>query len=382
MSILDRYIARQYLFNIAALFVILFCMVVAIDASWNAGRYLGKAAELAADEGHEGSGVRRAAIAVLLVTDLWWPRLLQLFNYMNGLVLVGAMGFTCTQLVRHRELVAVLASGQSLVRIARPFLIVALGFLGLQALNQELVLPRIAPLLVRDHGDAGRRGLGASSIPLTPDGRGRLWYASTFDADAGTLRNVYIWERDASGVAVRRVHAPAAEWSDGGWTLADATVEARRTEGAGAEPGAPRALRIETDLDPTAMTMRRFEGFSQNLSWAQATRMLERINRLGLATEEARESAQRLERIRFGRVSIMACNLLTLAICLPFFLTRAPQNMLIPSLKAAPLAIVALVGAVLGVSTPVPGLPAAVAVFIPALVLLPVTIAMASTIKT
>ena len=62
--------------------------------------------------------------------------------------------------------------------------------------------------------------------------------------------------------------------------------------------------------------------------------------------------------------------------------TRVPGNMVAQSLKAAPLAIVALVGSVLGVSTEVPGLPAAVAVFIPALVLVPVSIAMVSTIKT
>ena len=102
--------------------------------------------------------------------SLRWPILL-------GVVLIGGMGFTCAQLVRHRELVAVLASGVSLRRIARPILIVAIMLIGLQALNQELVLPRIAPLLTRDHGEAGKRGLGADRVKLVGDirtGRGEF----------------------------------------------------------------------------------------------------------------------------------------------------------------------------------------------------------------
>lgn len=378
MSIIDRYIARQFLFNVAALFVILFCMVVAIDTSWNAGRYLNKAAKMAAQEGHEGFSIRQGTIAVLLVADLWWPRLLQLFNYMLGLVLVAAMGFTCTQMVRHRELVAVLASGQSLARVARPFLVVGVGMIGLQVLNQEFMLPGVAPLLTRDHGDAGERGLGMADVPLMPDGAGRLWYAKVFDADRGTLEGVYVWERDESGMALQRVYADRAVWEDGGWNFEGVKVESRQEARHAAVP----AARLETDLSPTALRMRRYEGYSQNLSWRQLGQMLDRLDRLGAGAPETRQTRERLERIRYGRVSVIACNLLTLAICMPFFLTRVPGNMVLQSLKCAPVAIVALIGAVLGASTPVPGLAASVGVFIPTLVLLPLLVAMWLTVKT
>ena len=122
MTILDRYIARQYLLNTIALLVLLGSFVVAVDVSLNIDRFLAAAEKV--DNG-SASTVRKLVVTVLLVADLWWPKLLQLFAYMVGLALVGAMGFTFTQMVRHRETVAALAGGISLRRLARPVLIVA-----------------------------------------------------------------------------------------------------------------------------------------------------------------------------------------------------------------------------------------------------------------
>src|SRR4030095_16197065 len=112
-------------------------------------------------------GLRQVVIMRLLGADIWWPRLLSLFNFLLGMVLVAAMGFTCSQLVRNRELVAVLTAGKSLYRVAMPIVAVALGMTAVQGLNQELVIPRVAPLLLRDQGDAGKRNLGQSRVPPT-----------------------------------------------------------------------------------------------------------------------------------------------------------------------------------------------------------------------
>ena len=78
---------------------------------------------------------------------MWGPRLLQLFNYMLGVAMVVGMGFTFAGMVRRRELVASIASGLSLQRMSRPVLLVALALTGLQALNYEFLMPRVAHLL-------------------------------------------------------------------------------------------------------------------------------------------------------------------------------------------------------------------------------------------
>jgi lipopolysaccharide export system permease protein len=316
-------------------------------------------------------------VTVMLVADLWWPRLLQLFNYTLGLVMVGAMGFTFSQLVRGRELVAVLASGLPLRRVARPVLVVSLALTALQILNQELVIPRIAPLLTRDHGDAGKRALTAGRINLTPDSANRIWYAASFDPENATLRDVTVWERDQSGLATRVISAASAVWNAGGWDLSGGRAESRTSLAqidGGKLPTPEEIRRLETDLDPTSLTMKRYESYRQSLSWRQIWRLLDR----GDLKEDRRAP---LERIAWGRVSIMVSNILGLVIAMPFFLRREPCNMVLQSLKGAPVAILALMGGVLGASAAIPGVPAPLGVFIPVLVLAPIAVASATGVK-
>ncbi|MCW5774932.1 MAG: LptF/LptG family permease [Phycisphaeraceae bacterium] len=379
MRLLDRYIARQFFVNVLVLFVLLFSFVVAIDVSLNVHRFIHNATKLARGGSEsEPSGARVAVVTAFLVADLWWPRLLQLFNFMLGLVMVAAMGFTLTQLVRHRELVAMLASGLSLRRVAAPILVVAFVMTGVQALNQEFALPRIAPLLARDTGQAGQHTMGASRVPLVADTLGRVWYARAFDADTGTLEDVYVWERDAQGMAVCRIHADRARWRGGGWDLDGGIAESRTNR---AEP-AVRVDRIETNLDPTELRVRRHDAYRHALSWGQLGQMLRVLDRLDRNAPEVRAKREQIQRERWGRVSIMASNVLALLIALPFFLSRTPGNMLVRTLRCAPVAIVSLLGGILGASAPVPGLPAALGVFVPTAVLGLVAVASLSTIRT
>jgi len=378
MTLLDRYIARQYLLNALLLLLILGGFVVTIDVSLNINRFVRQATELASQSGEDASDTRVGMLTVFLIADLWWPRLLQLFNYMNGLVLVGAMGFTCAQLVRHRELVAVLAGGQSLVRLSRPIFIVAVGLTGVQIVNQELVMPRVAPLLTRDAGDAGRHQMVASSLPPIADSLGRVWYAASFNPDAEQLTGLSVWVRSANGLASERIDAESAVWRDGGWDLRSGEAVSRTDQAAPTRP----VRRIETNLDPIELKTRQFSGYSQNLSWRQIGQMIRVYDGLGASDTQARVARERLERIRWGRVSAMLCNLLALAITLPFFMTRMPGDLMARSLKAAPVALLALVGGVIGSTATISGIPPAIGAFLPALSLLPVALAMIASVKT
>lgn len=379
MTLLDRYIARQYLVNIISLMVILCCFVVAVDFSLNLSRYWNS--DFFKDTPDVGFGVRRAVITTLLVLDLWWPRLLNLYNFMIGIVLVGAMGFTLTQLVRHRELVAVLTSGQSLFRVARPFLIVALGMTLLQAVNQQFIIPRIAARLTRDGGDLGKKEMGESPVPPTVDAAGRLLLARSFDADNDTMTDVYVWERDPiTTLPIRRLYARSATWTDGGWKLENGAWESRTDEGATAKP--QPASRFETDLDPTTLRMKQFANYGQNLSFTQASQMLRRVGTMGSDPDITRANKDQLIRAGFGRISSMISNFLTLLIAMAFFLSREPRNMVIQALKCAPIGIASIMGGVLGTSATVPGMPTSLSVFIPVMVLTPIAIAMLTRVRT
>ena len=378
MNTLDRYIARQYLFNTLALLVIMFSFVVAVDVALNLDKFLDSANRMMGPNG--GGAVRRVVLATLLVFDLWWPRLLQLFTYLVGMVLVAAMGFTFTQMVRYREMVAVLAGGISLHRMMRPVLIVAALFMVLKVINQECVLsqPKVAALLARDTNDAGIREWKDFPVRLASDSEHRVWLARRFDPGAGVMEDVTIWIRDQGGHAQSIIQADKAVWDSRGWVLTGAKIESTALSSSGSSAVLGRETppsRINTDLDPARLKFERFATFSETLSWAQISEML-------ASPSLKPEVEARLQRVRWGRVSQLLSSVLSLIITMPFFLIREPKNMLVQSLKASPIGIISLVGGVVLSSVAWPGLPPGFAVFIPVLVLVPVAIAAVSWLKT
>ncbi|MBX3388111.1 MAG: LptF/LptG family permease [Phycisphaeraceae bacterium] len=389
MKTIDRYIARQYLINIVALVVILFSFIIAIDLSLNFDKFMALAAKRGMTPDGDPSTARKLLLTIFLVFDYWWPKLVQLFNYMIGLITIGAMGFTCSQLVRHREFVAAVAGGISLHRLMRPILLVALLVTAIQALNFEFIIPNIADLIQRDREQASQRSLESLPVRLVPDGQRRLFYARSFEPESKQMLDVLIIERSAAGPASRSISASRAVWRDGGWDLENGIAESRSSESAPKE----KVGRIETDLDPTALKIARFSGYSQSLSWSQISEMLGRPDLLALnnddpdrdkagAMDVRNQRIAELERIRYGRVAIMVCNILALLAVMPFFLRREPTSMIMESIKAAPLAVGGVMGGVLGASAAIPGLPAQVGVFVPALVLLPIAIAAVSSVRT
>lgn len=373
MKILDRSIALQFAANAAVLFIILAGVVTAVDYALNFDEYF-----RIADRVYENSPwLLRAAGSIIVLMDLWWPRLFLLYDFLLGFVLVGAMGFTLTQMVRHRELVAILASGQSLLRVSRPIMLVALLLVVLQGLSRELLIPNLAPLLTRDKGAAGTRSLGAANRVLHVDGQGRVFYARSFDLDRQTISGLWVWERDQQGLLTRRITADEASWDGSRWILTGGQIEDRRPGAGNARPQPLPSL--SSDLDPTVIRMRRFEGYAANLSFRQLTELIDRTRASPLARQERLDE---LTRYKLGRLCVMACNLLTLLVCLPFFLRREPANMLVQSLKCAPAAIGSLMGAFLGSAAAVPGLPPEASVFIPVMILIPLAIAGLTSVKT
>ncbi|MBX9735506.1 MAG: LptF/LptG family permease [Phycisphaerales bacterium] len=384
MTTLDRYIARLYLTNIAILLVLLFSFVVMIDASLNMQRFADAAVKNASAAGSELHGLRKLLSAALLVVDLWWPRLLQLYNFLIGLVLVGAMGFTFAQLVRQRELVAVMASGVSLYRLMRPVMVVAALMLMIQVANQELVLPRISHLLIRDNMEAGKRDISGFVVSLRPDSEGRVFYADRFDPASRTMTNVRIWERDAQWRTIGQISASSATFDPQTriWRLTKGVVQrARATSSAssGSEPvelGRPEPIaQLKSDLDDTGLIALERQSFAQNLSWGQ-------IGDLLLSPTLRPDVKEQLSRVAWGRVANYICVVLSLVVAIPFFLTREPKNMVLQSIKCAPVAIGSLIGSTLAILSPIPGLPVELAVFLPVLALLPTAIAMGTSIKT
>ena len=380
MRLLDRTIATQYLVNVLALFVILFSFVVAIDAGLNLDEFIERADALTAEDGEPAGGLRRALVTATLVVDLWWPRLLQLYNYLLGIVMVGATGFTLSQMVRSRELIAIMASGVSLRRVAAPILVVSFVLTGLQLANAELVIPRIAPLIPRDHNQAGTRDLGVTRLLLVPDAQGRLFSAARYDAATDAMIDVHIMERDGNGILTRHITADRADSTPDGWRLTQGLATTPGSSDQATSPAIPVDF-VPSDLDPTMIRVTQFAGYSQSLGFAQIGQMLDVIQRAGGDPDRLEARITRLERLQWSRFAIAIANLIGVALALPFFLTRMPTNMVVQSLRCAPVALGAIMGGIIGSAVPIPGVPTAISVFIPVVLLAPMLVWAASAIR-
>ncbi|UCD75594.1 MAG: LptF/LptG family permease [Phycisphaerales bacterium] len=376
MQLIDRYIIGRLLTNFIILFLLLFVFAASIDLILNLDRFV-EAARTAVDEG--GSAWAASLAFVRIIVDFQGPRVFQFYAFLHGLVAIGATGFTLAQMYRHRELVAILASGVSMHRIAMPFIALIFALSLVELLNQEYVLPRVAPLLLRDHGHIGRRTVQEFKVRFTRDAAGNLLQSPSFDPETGALRWPTFLQRDDRGRTVRRVTAASAAWDPHreGWRLTEGVVVRLQEENA-ARPdvlGAPQETTdfFRTDLSPEVLTVRHHATYAQMLSLKQIGRMLRTAGVMDEAT---------LLRHKYSRFSTVLVNVLVLVVALPSFLLREPANLLLQSLRCAAIAITAMIGAAIFMMVQLPGIAPAVGVFLPVIVLLPIALGRVTYVRT
>jgi lipopolysaccharide export LptBFGC system permease protein LptF len=375
MGILDRSIATRFLANFILIFSVMFLFGVTIQTILNLDAFTNAARE-AVEAGRFGS--MWTALPVALV-DFNAPRVFQFYAYLVGLGSVAAAGFTLVQMVRTRELVAMLAAGISLWRVALSIGMVAVFLNLLQLVNGEVVLPRLATRLARDESAILQQSANDFAVKLMLDGRGNLLMARSFDPLADVASGLLVIERSEDGAAVRRIEAARATWDDErtGWRLEDGLVTGRSAPGRG-EASDARIDRSEpidfvaTDISPDAIRARYFRGFAQLLS---AQKVAELAAEGGISESDA----TRLVGQRFAGACV---NLLMLAIALPFFLVREPQKMLRPSVLCAAVAVPGLLGSFFVMTVDLPLLPPAVGVFLPVALLLPIAAGRIGGLKT
>lgn len=375
MSLLDRSIATRFLVNFALIFSVMFLFGVSIQTILNLDAYT-SAARAAVDAGRFGS--MWTALPVALI-DFNAPRVFQFYAYLVGLGSVAAAGFTLVQMVRTRELVAMLAAGISLWRVALSIGMVAVGLNLLQLVNGEVLLPRLATRLARDESAILQQSASSFSVKLIQDGQGKLLLAQSFDPLTDVATGLLVIERNESGAAVRRIEAARASWDDArdGWVLEQGFVTGRSSPGAGEgrEARVDRSEPIDfvaTDVSPDAIRARYFRGFAQLLS---AQKVAELAAEGGITESDA----TRLVGQRFAGACV---NLLMLMITLPFFLVREPMKMLRPSVLCAAVAVPGLLGSFFVMTVELPLIPSAVGVFLPVALLLPIAAGRIGGLKT
>ena len=371
MKRIDCYIAGRLLANFVLLFAVLYLFAATIDVILNLDEFMKLAEE---SLGEDAGWMPRLITAMGYAIGYHLPQLSQFYAWLYGAVLVGAMCFTLAQMSRHRELVALVASGLSLRRIAMPFVAVAVGLGVLQAINQEFILPQLATRLLRSHNTSNQNTIDAFPIRFTDDADGMLLQASGFDPATDKLIRPSFIERDGQGRATRRSWAQTADWdeAEGAWVLSEGHTVVIDQDGHGSSP--PRdAQPVHTDLSPMKLTMRRHGQIASMLSLGQIRDMLQ--------WPDARE-AQALRRSAIARFAMLGVNVLILLIALPFFLDRLPGELLAKAVWCSMLVLPLYFAAAGVMLVPVGGMSVTVGVLLPILVLLPIALARLGMIRT
>jgi lipopolysaccharide export LptBFGC system permease protein LptF len=362
VGILDRHILGRFLWNFALLFAALYLFAVSVDVIINLPRF-GEAAQKVSPDGKASAlGIVRAILA------FHGPRVFQFYQYMMGLVAIGAAGFTCTGLVRSREFVAMMAVGRSLPRATLPIVAGTAGLCLLQAANQELVIPRLADrLMVDSHTWAGVDRVPGWPVRMVADPTGIRLSARNYDPSTETLTGVYAIERQADGSIGRRFEAASAQWDASRriWVMASGSVQSPgqlQAGDAGHVMSAVPAAELPVRIDPDALVMK------QNALYAHmlASDDLARLRQSGVIDVD---SARRTE---LSRLAGPALSLLMVMVAVPFFALREPHGLFRGAVLCAATTTPAMMVALLMMAMSLPGIPPAIGVALPVALLLPV----------
>lgn len=379
MTLLDRYIIRLFLFNFLILFVVVSGLVVLLDLITNFDEFAQAAQRVS-------GGLADKLQAILAVAaDCYGPMMLLFYNYMVGLLPIGAAAFTLAMLIRNRELTAMLAGGISMRRIAAPM--VALGVLAsaFMLVNQELFIPSVAQKLIRSRAEIKLGQIRARPVFFMPDSFGALFTASSYNVENQTLHDLTILIRDEvepgiHGRTIQRITAKEARWDETrkAWRFTDGVaVERQSGPSQGAADfaaGQPHPIQLlPTDLDPATVLLRQRDKVRNLLSLRQLQEMIDQAPETDLRD---------LQRTWHSRFSLAVMNVLILLMGLPYFLIRGGANLMMQTVKAAPLIIGAWAGGFVLLQASPDFIPPAAMAWLPVAIYMPIAYYLMDSVET
>ncbi len=205
MRILDRYIARSFLFCSLVVFLVFMSLRIMGDLFVNLDEFVK----------HERTGGEVLA----QIARYYGAQSLLYIAELGGVVITFSSAFTLARMNRSNELTAVLASGVSLYRVLLPIVLCALLLGGLVVLDREVAIPQYAQQLALDRGE--RVEEETFKVLAMRDSGNTLWHARQFNAGDGTMQLAVALPIE-QGKMVAKIVMPLAHagtWPDGqtGW---------------------------------------------------------------------------------------------------------------------------------------------------------------------
>jgi len=367
MRILDRYILRTFLINVAILLLIILVLTLLIDLLLELPAYI--SAGRARAEAKGGPVILWAAYSLVHFNG---PVLLLMFTLFSGPMVTAAIGFTYRTLQRGGELMVMLTSGISMLRVAAPVILVG-TMINLMSLPlKEFVIPPMAHLLLRHKGDSSRDKVKVWGFRHAPDAYGNLFSADIFDIEARMIGSVTVLVRNQEGHLMQRISAATGHWNQGrvGWVLEDVQLVdkpfAQRPDGSVRPQITPlEAHFIPSDLSPDILLARQESTVVRLMS-------LKGLNQM-LASPSADSYRSEVLFYVHNRFSFPIVHVLVTLMTMPVFMRREPGSELGQSLKAVVICGTAWMGAVVMQQVADGPFNTVLAAWLPVIVYLPLT---------
>jgi lipopolysaccharide export system permease protein len=314
MKIIDRYIAKNFLIGYLITFMVLIGLLIIVDLFLNIDEF----AELT------DSGL--STIAVLKNICIFYAaRSAQYYRDLAGVIVVVAATFSLAKMTYNNELVAVMASGVSLKRILAPIVFLAILLTGILVVDQEIIIPRLATQLVRDHDTLP--GEDRYDVWFMSDEKGSLICTQDFEEKTGIMTNPLIIIRKPHGVAswivVGRIQAEKGVYNNETkrWDLVNGTyMEINRNKDISEIEKAPEPIAFyESNLTPADIPIRRQESFKGLLSSKQLSTLASQRSRI--------KDLPELYSQKHFRVTDPIINMVMLMVALPILVCRDPKKM-------------------------------------------------------
>jgi lipopolysaccharide export LptBFGC system permease protein LptF len=316
MRIIDRYVLGMFIRNYLISFMVLIGMYVALDLVFNfANLTQSKGASLAIPVWRELFDIAR----------FYFYQSFEFFVFLSGMIAVVAAAFTLMRLSRFNETTALLAAGTPLLRVAVSVILAGavLNFV-LLPIDQEILLPRFIPELIRQHGeihDETARPLAVNMMQDKYDGLfNAAMYIPSTPRSPAHVEFLDVIERGPDLRPISHLYATRAIWNQKlrRWDL----VDGRRVSIAPPDQKTNPAVETnvayyQSDLTPEEIAVNRGKDYIQLLPTRTISELLSR-NRYGTID---------LLRTKHMRFTQPITNLILLLLTISTVLTRTPGTL-------------------------------------------------------
>ena len=379
MKIVDRYVLGAFVRNYLISLMVLLGMYVALDMVFNFGNLTQNPSS-----SPENYTVWRI---IYDIGNFYFYKAFLFFVQLSGMIAVVAAAFTMMRLSRFNETTAMLAAGMPLHRLAMPVILagVVLNVI-LLPIDQELIIPKMIPELMRQHGDVHESALRMYPVNMMEDPNRGLFNAARYAPPKGLspakIEYLDVIERDSNFRPVTHIYADQAVWNaklrrwdlTNGYSVPIAPPEQQ----VGQVRATPKAW-YSTPMTPDEIALNLGKNYIQLLPLQKINQLLS-LNRYGTID---------LLRSKHLRVAQWLLNVFLLLLAVSTVLTREPGR-----LKSAALKCLLLSGLCMGsvfvtyqmaASPPTPDLvnlwPALMA-WIPIFIFGPLSVLLMSQVKT